>query len=151
MTRSFRRSLLLVASCGLAVGGLTNCENPAGPAPVPCTQTTAFKGGIQVPPNTPHVQSFTTPSTGTLDVTVDWTSASSILNVVLAQSPCTTDQLAASGCNVLFSAWSPPKPLKESTTLLPPGTYVLIVGNPNPAPETISAQVILRSAGCPAP
>jgi hypothetical protein len=88
---------------------------------------------------------------GALDVSVDWTSDSTIMNVVLAQSPCTTDQLAAAGCNVLFSAWSPPKHLTDSTSLLPSSTYVLIVGSPNPVQESISAQVALRSAGCPTP
>lgn len=143
---------LQVSLFGLALALLlTSCGSPAGPPTVPCTQTTAFQGGIQVPPNTRHVQSFTTPATGALDVTVDWTSASNIMNVVLTQAPCTTEQLAASGCNVLFSAWSPPKPLRVSTSLLPSGTYVLYVGNPNPAAESITAQVLLSSAGCPAP
>jgi hypothetical protein len=73
------------------------------------------------------------------------------MNVVLAQSPCDAERLAAAGCNVLFSLWSPPKPLQDSTSLLRAGTYVLIVGNPNTAPESISAHVILRSAGCPVP
>jgi len=151
MTRSLRLSLCLLALSGLALGFLSGCSSPAGPSPVPCTETTAFAGTAQVIPNNPHSQSITTTATGALDVSVDWTSASNIMNVVLAQAPCTTDMLQASGCNVLFSAWSPPKPLKESTTLLPAGSYVLIVGNPNPAPETITAQVILRSAGCPVP
>jgi hypothetical protein len=132
MTRSFRSWPCLVLLSGLVPGLTTGCSSPTGPAPVPCTQTTAFAAGA-------------------LDVTVDWRSDTDIMNVVLAQSPCTTEQLAAAGCNVLFSAWSPPKPLKDSTTLLRSGTYVLIVGNPNAAPETISARVILRSAGCPVP
>ena len=149
MTRSFRSWPCLVLLSGLVPGLATGCSSPTGPAPVPCTQSTAFAGTAEVAPGIPHAQSFATNATGALDVTVDWASDTDIMNVVLASSPCTTEQLAAAGCNVLFSAWSPPKPLRNSTTLLRSGTYVLIVGNPNTAPETISAHVILRSAGCP--
>jgi hypothetical protein len=148
MTRSFRSWPWLVLS-GLIPVLATGCSSPTGPAPVPCTQTTAFAGSAEVTPGNPYVQPITTTATGALDVTVNWATDTDIMNVVLAQSPCDAERLAAAGCNVLFSAWSPPKPLRNSTTLLRSGTYVLIVGNPNAAPETISAHVILRSAGCP--
>ena len=151
MTRSFRSWPCLVLLSGLIPGLATGCSSPTGPAPVPCTQTVAFAGQAQVATGNPLVQPFTTSATGALDVTVDWRSETDIMNVVLAQSPCDAERLAAAGCNVLFSLWSPPKPLQDSTSLLRAGTYVLIVGNPNTATETVSAHVILRSAGCPVP
>jgi hypothetical protein len=151
MSRSSRRSLLLLPLCGLVLGLLTHCGNPAGPAPVPCAESTVFKGGAQVAAGTSSVQSITTTATGALDVSVDWALDTSVMNLVIAQAPCTIDQLHAAACNVLFSGWSPPKPLTDRTSLLPAGGYVVLVGNPNAAPELISTKVVLRSAGCPVP
>jgi hypothetical protein len=151
MTRSRGRSLQLVSLWGLTLGVLTSCDNPAGPAAVPCTESTVFKAGAQVPAGASSLQSFATTATGALEVSVDWASAASVMNLILAQAPCTPAQLEEHGCNVLFSDWSPPKPLRDSTSLLPSGTYVLMVGNPNSVQESISAEVVLRSAGCPTP
>ena len=151
MTSSFRRSVLLVASCGLGLGLLVHCGNPAGPAPVPCAVSVVLNSSTQVPAGTQSVQSITTTSTGALDVSMDWASSQNVMNLVIAQAPCTLEKLEAAGCNVLFSDWSPPKPLTDSTNLLPAGGYVLIVGNHNAVSESISAKVVLRSAGCPVP
>jgi hypothetical protein len=148
MIRSLRRIPFLVPLCGLALGPLTSCSSPTGPAPVPCAQTTVFKSGTQLAANTSVIESFTTAATGAMDVTVDWASDSSVMSLVLAQAPCSLDQLQASGCNVLFSLWSPPKPMQSATSLLPSGTYVLFIGNHNPVQESTAAQVVLRSAGC---
>jgi hypothetical protein len=116
---------------------------------VACSQSTVFTGLAQVAPGIPSVQSFTTTSTGALQVTVDWASEESVMNLVVSQAPCTLEQLQASSCNVLTSLWSPPKPMLASTTLLPSGTYVVIVGNPNAVEESIATRVVLSSAGCP--
>jgi hypothetical protein len=150
MALEFRRSLLLMPLGCLVLGVLASCDNPAGPPPVACSQSTIFSGDAQVSPGIPHVQSLTTTSTGALHVAVDWSREASVMNLVIAQSPCTTEQLQASSCNVITSLWSPPKPMVASTTLLPAGTYVVLVGNPNAVEESISTRVVLISAGCPA-
>ena len=134
--------------CGLAAGLFASCSTPAGPSPVPCTRTTLFTGSRVLAPNAKDTASITTPATGHLEVTVDWVLASDFVSVALAQAPCSVDQLSNSACDVLFSQFSPPKPLANSTSLLRAGTYTLIVANLNPIPESVSTQVVLTSAGC---
>jgi len=105
-------------------------------------------GSRVLAPNAKDTASITTPATGHLEVTVDWLLASDFVSVALAQAPCSVDQLSNSACDVLFSQFSPPKPLANSTSLLRAGTYTLIVANLNPIPESVSTQVVLTSAGC---
>ena len=146
-----RRSWLLPASlCCLAVGLSASCSTPAGPTPVDCTRTILATGSRVLAPNVRDTASITTPATGRLEVTVDWVVALDFVSVALAPAPCSVDQLQNSACDVLFSQISPPKPLVNSTSLLRPGTYTLIVANLNPTPESVSTQVVLVSAGCPA-
>jgi hypothetical protein len=109
-----------------------------------------FTSRTEVLANTKTVQTVTTTATGSLHVTVDWSSNSNVVSLVLAQAPCSLDQLQNSQCNVLFSLFAPPKPLQDSTSLLRAGSYSLIIGNPNAVDETVSADVVLKSAGCPA-
>jgi hypothetical protein len=146
---ALRRSLLGMAVCALALGPLAGCDSPAGPEPVPCTHETIFQGGATVAANAKEARTFTSPALGALDVSVDWTFELSTVSVAVTQAPCSLEQLQNSECNVQFSLWSPPKPLRGSTLLLPPGQYVLIFANPNPVPQFVSARVDLRSAGCP--
>jgi|SRR5215468_334077 len=139
-----------VSLSALVLGVTTGCgSSPAGPPPVECAQTTLVSASRTVAPNTKEAQAFTTPATGRLDVTVDWSLPVNIVSVALAQSPCSVDQLQASACNVYFSQFSPPKPLVNSTSLLRAGSYTVIVANPNPVPESFSVRVVLTSAGCP--
>ena len=149
MSRMHERSLLLIPLAAWAAGLLGCGSNPAGPPAVPCTQSTVFTSTIEVPPNTQLVQSFTTQSTGRIGVTVDWRLDINLMSVVLSQAPCSISQLKASACNVLFSVFSPPKPLTSSTSLLRAGSYDLIIANLNSVPETATAVVTLTSAGCP--
>jgi len=145
-----RRSLLRIAVSGLVLAPLAGCDSPAGPEPVPCTRSTIFDGGATVAANAKESRTFTSPELGAMDVTVDWTFELSTVSIAVAQAPCSVEQLKNSQCNVQFSLWSPPKPLQGSTLLLPPGQYALIFANPNPAPQFVTARVVLRSAGCPA-
>ncbi len=150
MIRSLRLVTLAAPILGVAVGTLTGCGSSTGPTPVPCTQSTVFTSRTQVPANSKSVQTLTTSATGSLHVTLDWGSTSNVVSVVLAQAPCSLEQLQKSECNVLFSLFSPPKPLQDATSLLRAGSYSLIIGNPNAAEESVSAEVVLKSAGCPA-
>ncbi|HMK91782.1 MAG TPA: hypothetical protein VK576_02175 [Thermoleophilia bacterium] len=149
MSRTHRRSLLLIPLAASAAGLLGCGSNPAGPPAVPCTQATVFTGTIEVPPNTQVVQPFSTQSTGRIGVTVDWLSGINLMSVVLSQAPCSISQLQASACNVQFSLFSPPKPLTSSTSLLRAGGYDLIIANLNAVPERATSVVTLTSAGCP--
>ena len=108
-----------------------------------------FTSRTPIPANTKTVQVFTTHAAGSLHLTLDWGSETHAVSTVLAQAPCSLEQLQNSECNVLFSLFSPPKPLQDATTLVPPGSYSLIIGNPNAVDESVSADVVLKSAGCP--
>jgi hypothetical protein len=108
--------------------------------------------GVQrVPGSTQVVQTFTTPRTGRLHVTVDWVSPETIIRVVLAQTPCGPDEFRVNGCNVISDQFPPPKPVEESTTWLRPGNYDLILANFSTAEEITSVKVTLSSAGCETP
>jgi len=146
---SFARALLGIAAAGVALAPLAGCDSPAGPEPVPCARETIFQGGATVPANAKESRTFTSPAVGAMDVTVDWTFELSTVSIVVAQAPCSVEQLQNAECNVQFSLWSPPKPLTGSTSLLPAGQYALVFANPNPVPQFVSARVDLRSAGCP--
>jgi hypothetical protein len=149
-TRGWLRPLI-APSCALALGALSGCSGPAGPPSLPCTRETVLSSAPRVPGSTQVMQTFTTPKTGRLTMTVDWVSPDSIIRVVLAQAPCGPDEFRVNGCNVIADEFPPPKPLEESTTWLGPGDYDLILANFTPADETVSVKVTLSSAGCATP
>ncbi|HXB57881.1 MAG TPA: hypothetical protein VN461_24175 [Vicinamibacteria bacterium] len=120
------------------------------PTPVPCTQASVFQGAGALPAHVADFESITAPTTGRLDVTLDWTFASSKVGVFIAQGPCSFDQFKAAACNFLLSLVSPPKPLKGSASNVAAGSYVLIIANAADQNESVSAQVLLSSATCPA-
>jgi hypothetical protein len=146
---SFARALQGIVVAGLVLAPLAGCDSPAGPEPVPCSHATIFQGSATVPANAKESRTFTSPALGAMAVTVDWTFELSTVSVVVAQAPCSVEQLQNAECNVQFSLWSPPKPLTGSTRLLPAGQYALVFANPNPVPQVVTAHVDLRSAGCP--
>lgn len=150
MIRSFRLPAFAAPLLGFALAPLMGCGSSTGPTPVPCTQSTVFTSRTPVPANTKVVQTVTTSATGSLHLTLDWGSSSHAVSVAFAQAPCSLEQLQNSECNVLFSGFSPPKPLQEATSLLRAGSYSLIIGNPNAVEESVSVEVVLKSAGCPA-
>jgi hypothetical protein len=134
--------------CG---GGSSTTPTPVVQAtPIPCTRTPLFQGSGQLPANTVDFESFTTTATGRVDVSLDWTFASSTIGVAIAQGPCSFAQLQAGACTLLLQTVSPPKPLKASVSNVAAGTYGLIILNPNSVLESMSLQVFLSSSTCPA-
>ena len=127
---------------------MSGCSNPAGPPSSDCTVETVFSGNRRIAGSTQVIQSFTTPTTGWLHITVDWVSPDSIIRVVLAQAPCGPDQFRVSACNVIADLFPPPKPVEVSTFWLRPGNYDLILANFTPVDETTSTEVVLNSTGC---
>jgi hypothetical protein len=150
MTRSRLRPLV-AALWTFVLGQVSGCSSPSGPPSSDCIVETVFSGDRQVPGSTQVIQSFTTPRTGWLQVTVDWPSPETIIRVVLTQSPCGPDQFRVNACNVLLDLFPPPKPVEASTYWLRAGTYDLLLANFSPVEETTSTRVILRSTGCPGP
>ena len=150
---------LLAVSAGLslalmlpACGG--SSSNPVSTTPPtttpPCTQSVVLQGSAPLASRTADFETFTTTTTGRVDVTLDWTFPDSLMGVFVYQGACSFDQFVAQACNFLIAKASPPKPLKGSTVSLSPGTYGLIIGNGSNRDESVSLQVVASSAGCPA-
>jgi hypothetical protein len=86
------------------------------------------------------VADFSVPESGTLDITVDWTSSTNDLDLVLSNPACDTTALAAGLCKVFASDSSNVKParIRIATTAT---AYRLIVVNRGPGPETGTVDV----------
>jgi hypothetical protein len=151
MTRPWHRSLVVAALCAFAVGRMAGCASPLDPPTGPCIRETVFTRQSRIPGSTQITQSFTTPRTGRLVVTVDWVNPLNIVGTALAQAPCSPTQFQEDACNIILNLFPPPKPLEEATTWLRPGTYDLVIGNFSEVDETASTRVTLSSTGCETP
>jgi hypothetical protein len=139
----------LLDACG-GSSSPTVSSTPA-PTPTPCTQNVVFQGQGSLQPSFLDLETFTTTSSGRLDVTVDWTFATSTIGVyVVPTNTCALAQFNARTCNFLLRSDSGPKPRKGSVNNLAAGTYDLLVANFASQQESVSVQVVLSSAGCPA-
>jgi hypothetical protein len=94
-----------------------------------------------------------------LDVVVDWTFATSRVGVYVVQGSCGLDAFNARSCNFLIQSepggavGSPPtapKPRKVSASNVAAGSYQLLIANFAGVQESLSTQVFLSSATCPA-
>jgi hypothetical protein len=93
---------------------------------------------------------FPVASSGRLDVTIDWTFATSPIGVyVVTASSCTIDSFNAGSCTFLARSETTAKPRKFSVNVNA-GNYELIVANFADQDESISGQVVLSSTTCPA-
>jgi hypothetical protein len=74
---------------------------------------------------------------GVLDITVDWTSPSTWMQVFLGRTNCTYAQLSGQTCPfILSSPTQNPKPRVLYTETLEPGTYYLVLYNVPRDPAT---------------
>ena len=83
---------------------------------------------------------------GTLDVTVDYTSASSQIAVWLARGKCTFEQFDAEQCSFAALSMSGDKPRRVTATGVEKGDFTLITGNFGPIEERVTFRVVLTSA-----
>lgn len=136
-----------------------NCQVicPAGTLPpdcrVDCTQTNIFQSNGPVTPSTLIFDDFSLPDTGRLDVTMDWTNATSPVGFYLVPAnTCTLDEFNARSCNFLLrSEPSSVKPRKVSQPNLAAGNYRWLVANFSASDESVALQLILsKGTGCPA-
>ncbi len=156
-------ALLCVAfgACGGSDGGVTQ-TCPAGttgtppnctPIPPPCTQDVLESGSGPWTPRTLVRDDFSVPDTGRLDITVDWTNASSPIGVYMAPAnTCALADFNARTCEfVVRSEPSPQKPRKISTPNFAAGNYRWLIANFSDSDESISFQFVLsKGTGCPA-
>jgi hypothetical protein len=114
-----------------------------------CTQSTVFQGAAAFPPSTLDRESFSTSTTGRLDVTLDWTFPSSPFGVYVVQGDCNLEQFNTRGCNFVLRSDTGLKPRKVSAPNVAPGAYSLLIANFGSQNESVSTQVVLSSLTCP--
>jgi hypothetical protein len=92
------------------------------------------------------------PDTGRLDITVDWTNASSDIGVYLVPAnTCTLEEFNARSCNFLvLSDPSRVKPRKISTPNFNAGNYRWLLANYSDNDESVSFQFVLSKGSCAA-
>ena len=134
---------------GDAGGGLTDNTPPTTLAP--CQRSVVFERSAAMPSEAFAYLVFTTTTVGRLDITVDWTFATNTILVALVEAnTCTLDHLLAGGnCAALTLASSGEKPRRVSYFASTPTRYGLIVANNGHQDDSVAAQVVLSSTGCP--
>ena len=138
----------LLPGCGSSTP--TTVPTPA-PTSSPCSQSALIQANGAVPPRSLARVAFSVPTTGRLDVTVDWTFAASEIGIYLVfAGGCSIDQFNVGTCNVLSASETTAKPRKFSVANTAAGNYELLVANFGTQDESISGQVVLSSSTCPA-
>jgi hypothetical protein len=144
---------LLMALWLPACGGSSTPTTAATPAPTPtpCTQTIVLQVSGAVPASTLGRRAFSAATAGRLDVTVDWTFATSPIGVYLVTAGgCPIDLFNAQACTFLTRSETATKPRKISVPNVAAGNYELLVANfEENQDESISGQVVLSSSTCP--
>jgi len=144
---------LIMALLLPACGGSSSPTTPATPAPTPnpCTQTTLVQVDGAVAARTLGRVPFSATAAGRLDVTVDWTFATSPIGIyVVSAGTCTIAQFNADTCAYLARSETTVKPRKFSVANVTAGNYELMAANFSDVDESISGQVVLSSTTCPA-
>lgn len=139
---------LLLGACGGDNG--SDCTRNPTAAGCPCNQTSVF-GPAQgsIPASVVDVESFTTTSTGRVDVSLDWTFADSPIGVYVVQGSCNLDQFNARACNFLIRSEPPgAKPRKVSASNVAAGGYQLLIANFADVRESFSSQIFLSTGSC---
>ncbi len=144
------------ACAALLLAGLAACgSNPvAPPTPPPTTlpppvtrvihNDTFAVGSKFVYPDT-----FSTSTTGSLEVTVDWTFTSNDVDIFVARGvePCTLATFNDRSCGFVATEESTTmKPEKLTISNLAAGTYTLYVANFGSSNESVACHITLTSA-----
>ena len=122
--------------------------------PVTCTQTTVYSESGPIPALTVALDQFSVPDSGRLDMTLDWTNASSLMGLYLVPAnTCTTiEEFNAGTCNFLVRSEPPgAKPRKVSASNFQAGNYRVLIANFSDEDESAAVQVVLsKGTGCAA-
>ena len=140
---------LMLLDCG-ADGTTTPTPTPT-PVPTPPPPMVVVEAGGPLEFDELAAVPFTLSRTGTLEVTVDWTSPDNSILVIIVRGTCSFDQLLANQCTIAAaSEGTSPKPRRHSLGGQAAGPYVLFIGNVGPGDESVSFQVVLRPAAAAA-
>ena len=112
-------------------GGTTGTPPNCVATPPPCTQTTVDQDSGALGPRTIVYNDFSVPDSGRLDITLDWTFATSRFGFYLVPAnTCTLQEFNARSCNfVVRSEASTVKPRKISQENFTAGNYRWMVAN----------------------
>jgi hypothetical protein len=140
-------ALAALAACG---GGSDPVVQPTpAPTPTPCTQTSLVQDSGGLPGRTLVYDDFSVPDSGRLDVTMDWTFATSQMGFYLVPAnTCTIEEFNARTCNFVIRSETTTKPRKISTPNFTAGNYRWMVGNFSEDQESVSLQIVLSKGSC---
>ena len=142
------RAVLAAAAMALSACGSGSSPQQATPpttTPGP-VQVVVASGTASIPARRALLVPFTLPSTGTLDITVDWTFPANEIDIYLAVGSCTVEQWP--DCNWIDGSESRDfKPERLRVLAGQPGPYVLDIGNVGPGAESVSFEVTLTTSG----
>ena len=143
---------LSLAGCGGSNDGPTAAPTPVPtPTPTLCTQTNVAQDAGGIPGRTLVYDDFSVPDSGRLDVTMDWTNASSQVGFYLVPvNTCTLEEFNANTCTFLIESETMVKPRKISTANFAAGNYRWMVANYSEGDESVSLQIVLSKGTCPA-
>ena len=140
------------------VGSPPNCACPSGTLEpdcrVDCTTTNVYQDSGGIPAESVAYDDFSVPDSGRLDVTLDWTNASSEIGfyVVPVHTCMTIEEFNARSCNFLVrSEPSTTKPRKISTPSFSAGNYSFLLANYSDRDESASLQMVLSKGTACAP
>lgn len=160
--------VLALAALGSVTIGLAGCGGggndgpgtcPAGQTGVPpncmpppplCTQSTIYSESGPIEKETLQYFDFSVPEAGRLDMTLDWTHASSPVGLyVVPAKTCTLNQFNERTCNFVVRSEPPgAKPRKVSAQNLAAGNYRWMIGNFDDAKESVVLQIVLWKGDC---
>ncbi len=141
-------SAALLVGCGGDDSATGPSTTPSTIASAPVTNVIGSVTGESLQPGFLVYYPFTTPASGTIGVTVDWTLATSDLDVFLARgtTPCTAAQFNSRQCPLVGSAESKTaKPERLSVPDQAAGSYILYIGNYGNTQESLSFQLTLTT------
>ncbi len=158
--------VLVLAGLASVVIGLAGCGGDGGPGQCPpgqvgvppncmppppvCTQSTIYSDSGPVDAGTLLFFDFPVLEAGRLDMTLDWTHASSPMGLYLVPAgTCTLNEFNARTCNFLVRSEPPgPKPRRVSAQNLAAGNYRWMVGNFSDVKESAALQIVLSKGQC---
>lgn len=132
--------------------GTTGSPPNCTPIPPPCTQSQVLQESGGIPSRVLVFDDFSVPEAGRLDLSLDWTNASSPMGLYLTQAnTCTLEEFNARRCTFLVQVEpGRPKPVKASANVAA-GNYRWLIGNFATTDESVSLQVVLsKGSSCPA-
>ena len=119
-----------------------------------CTRNIVHTNSGAVPARLVVLDQFSVPEGGRLDMTLDWTNASSVIGLYLVPADTCTriEEFNARSCNFLVRSEPPgSKPRKVSTADFQAGNYRVLIANFSESDESAALQVVLsKGTGCPA-